>query len=292
MKLFRDTYAMSLMLVSATAITLSGYSTKFMMSTCPIYAVMIVYFVGSAALMWWIVSISSFDRIRPLKWKPIFIRVILSVTAQYFLFLGLHSSSLLLPILLFNTSPLFIPIIRWIFLKVKVSVGTWVLLVISFIGIYLILGSKSGGHADLWALSALVAGVLNAGSQVVLHTASQKENLFTMNLWIFTFISILMLIGLPFTHITFESVSNGFSSVSLVWSGIGTVIFGVSAQLFRVKAFKYTVDPSFVAPGMYFSVVVAAVMDAYIYNKSLTLVEVLGIFIVCGASILSVIKKK
>jgi drug/metabolite transporter (DMT)-like permease len=283
---------MLLMLLSATAISLVGFNTKFIMASCSIYSVMLIYFIGSAILMWWIVSISSFDRIRPLEWRPIFIRFILSITAQYFLFLGLHSSSLLLPILLFNTSPLFIPIIRWIFLKVKVSVGTWILLAISFVGIYLILGSKSGGHADLWALSALVAGVLNAGSQVVLHTASQKENLFTMNLWIFTFISILMLIGLPFTHITFSGISYGFSNVSLVWAGIGTVIFGVSAQLFRVKAFKYTADPSFIAPGMYFSVVVAAVMDAYIYDKSLTLVEVLGILIVCGASIFSVIKKK
>ncbi|WP_157671535.1 hypothetical protein [Francisella halioticida] len=73
---------------------------------------MLTYFVGSSILMWWIVSISSFDKLRPLEWKPILMRVILLVTSQYFLFLGLHSSSLLLPILLFNTSPLFIPIIR------------------------------------------------------------------------------------------------------------------------------------------------------------------------------------
>ncbi|WP_150467726.1 DMT family transporter [Francisella sp. SYW-9] len=292
MRLMRDSIAMLLMLLSATAISLVGYSTKFIMTSCSIYAVMLVYFVGSAVLMWWIVSISSFDRILPLEWKPILIRVVLSITAQYFLFLGLHSSSLLLPILLFNTSPLFIPIVRWVFHKVKISISTWILLIISFFGIYLILRSKSGGHADVWALSALVAGVLNAGSQVVLHTASQKENLFTMNLWIFTAISVLMFIGLPFTHITFAGIHYGFTSAPLIWAGIGVVIFGVSAQLFRVKAFKYTLDPSFVAPGMYFSVVVAAVMDAYIYNKSLTLVEVLGILIVCGASIFSVIKKK
>ncbi|MED7819331.1 MULTISPECIES: DMT family transporter [unclassified Francisella] len=292
MRLMQDSFAMFLMLLSATSIAFVGYATKFMMSSCSIYAVMLVFFVGSAILMWWIVSISSYGRIRPLEWKPIFIRVILSITAQYFLFLGLYSSSLLLPILLFNTSPLFIPIIRWIFHKAKIGVSTWILLVISFFGIYLILGSGSGGHADIWALSALVAGVLNAGSQVVLHTASQKENLFTMNLWIFTFISILMLIGLPFTHITFAGIHYGFTNAPLIWAGIAAVIFGVSAQLFRVKSFKYTADPSFVAPGMYFSVVVAAILDACVYNKGLNLVEVLGILIVCATSIFSVIKKK
>lgn len=252
---------------------------------------MFTYFVGSAILMWWIATILSFDRLLPFEWKPIFIRVIFSVTAQYFLFLGLHSSSLLLPILLFNTSPLFIPIVSWIFYESKVGISTWALLVISFFEIYLILASKSNGHIDIWALSALVAGVLNAGSQVVLHSASQKENLFTMNLWIFTFISVLMFAGLPFAHIAFASVDYAFTSSPLIWAGIATVIFGISAQLFRVKAFKYTSDPSFVAPGMYFSVVVAAVIDAIIYNKSLTMIEILGIFIVCTASIFSVIKK-
>ncbi|BCD91023.1 hypothetical protein fh0823_11620 [Francisella halioticida] len=106
----------------------------------------------------------------------------------------------------------------------------------SFLGIYLVLGGKSG-HPDIWALSALVSGVLNAGSQAVLYTASQKENLFTMNLWIFTFISILMFIGLPFTHITFAGVRNVFASTPLICAGIVIVIFGVSSNLFRVKAF-------------------------------------------------------
>ena len=113
-----------------------------------------------------------------------------------------------------------------------------------------------------------------------------------MNLWIFTFISVLMFAGLPFAHIAFASVDYAFTSSPLIWAGIATVIFGISAQLFRVKAFKYTSDPSFVAPGMYFSVVVAAVIDAIIYNKSLTMIEILGIFIICTASIFSVIKKK
>ncbi|WP_255321795.1 hypothetical protein [Francisella halioticida] len=43
---------------------------------------------------------------------------------------------------------------------------------------------------------------------------------------------------------------------------------------------------------MYFYVVVAAVIDVFMYNKNLTGIEVFGILIVCAAGILSVIKKK
>lgn len=146
-------------------------------------------------------------------------------------------------------------------------------------------------HINKYVLFALIAGILNAGSQVVLHTASQKENLFTMNLWIFTIISLILLILSPFfISIRINTFTNIFINPLLIWTSLGIIIFGITAQIFRVKAFKYTEDPSFIAPGMYFSVVVAAILDIVIYHLMPSLTGWCGIVLVCGASMLSAIK--
>ena len=75
----------------------------------------------------------------------------------------------------------------FIFFKKNVSYFNFICIVISFFGIYLILGTGNG-NINIYVLSALFAGVLNAASQVVLHDASQKEDVFIINLWIYTLI--------------------------------------------------------------------------------------------------------
>ncbi|MDE4940486.1 EamA/RhaT family transporter, partial [Francisella tularensis subsp. holarctica] len=40
--------------------------------------------------------------------------------------------------------------------------------------------------------------------------------------------------------------------------------------IFRVIAFKYTNDPALVAPAMYFSFIVAVILDIVFYNISMS----------------------
>jgi len=162
-------------------------------------------------------------------------------------------------------------------------------LLFSFFGIYLILGT--GTDVNLFALCALAAGVLNAASQVVLHDASKKEDIFIINLWIYTFIGGLMIIFLPLNKPSLASFDNIFTQPIITWTCMAIIILSISSQIFRVKAFKYTKDHYFIAPGMYFSVVVAVFVDSCIYDINIGYVEILGVVIVCLSSILSIIKK-
>ncbi|MDE4974269.1 EamA/RhaT family transporter, partial [Francisella tularensis subsp. holarctica] len=73
--------------------------------------------VGSSILMWWIVSITSFTKIMPHGWKSIFIIVVFSMLAQVLLFVSLSRGSLLITMILFNTSQLFIKVISFVFFK-------------------------------------------------------------------------------------------------------------------------------------------------------------------------------
>ncbi|AKE20357.1 eamA-like transporter family protein [Francisella tularensis subsp. tularensis str. SCHU S4 substr. NR-28534] len=278
------------MILSASMIALGSFVRKVFVGVDGIYLAMFICFVGSSILMWWIVSISSFTKIMPHGWKSIFIRVVFSMLAQVLLFVSLSRGSLLITMLLFNTSPLFIPVIRFVFFKKDISHFNFICIIVSFFSIYLILGRGSDG-ANIYTLSALCAGILNAASQVVLHNASQKEDVFTINLWIYTFIALVMIVLLPFDRSAVTNLNNLFTQPIIIWMSIAIIIFSISAQIFRVKAFKYTNDPALVAPAMYFSVIVAAILDIVFYNISMSCLEMCGVLMICVASVLSLIKK-
>lgn len=155
---------------------------------------------------------------------------------------------------------------------------------------YMVLGAGSVG-VNIYALSALLAGVLNAASQVVLHDVSQKEDTIVINLWVYTFVAIVLVVLLPLNMSSATNLENIFVQPVMIWVCIAIIITSVSSQIFRVKSFKYTADPSLIAPGMYFSVVVAAVLDVVFYNASVSFLELLGVLMICVSSILSIIKK-
>jgi drug/metabolite transporter (DMT)-like permease len=290
MALMNNVLSFTLMVLSASLIAFGSFARKCLVGVDGIYITMFVCFVGGAIVMWWIVSISSFQKIKPTAWKSIFIRVILSLLAQLFFFISLSKGSLLITILLFNTSPLFVPVIRLVFYKYKISIFNFACILVSFIGIYLILGAGEG-KVTIYSISAILAGILNAASQVVLHSASQKEDTFIMNLWIYTFIGLIILVLLPFNIYSINNLENIFTQPVIIWICIAIMTFGISAQIFRVKAFKYTKDPALVAPAMYFSVVVAALIDIVFYHTSISFLEMCGILMVCASSILAVVNK-
>lgn len=153
-----------LMILSATLIAFASFAMKYLVAGVGIYLSMFISFIGGSILMWWIVSISSFTKIIPNGWRSISARVIFCFLAQIFLFVSLSKGSLLITILLFNTSPLFIPVIRFIFLKQNISHFNFICILVSFLGIYLILGNGDD-RVNIYALTALFSGILNAASQ-------------------------------------------------------------------------------------------------------------------------------
>ncbi|MDE4944863.1 EamA/RhaT family transporter, partial [Francisella tularensis subsp. holarctica] len=82
---------------------------------------------------------------------------------------------------------------------------------------------------------------------------SQKEDVFIINLWIYTFIALVIIVLLPFDRSAVTNLNNLFTQPIISWMSIAIIIFSISAQIFRVIAFKYTNDPALVAPAMYFS---------------------------------------
>lgn len=161
-------------MVSAALIALGSFACKYLIQIDGIYLTMLVSFVGGGILMWWVVSISSFSRVVPFAWSSIFIRVVFSLFAQLFFFISLSNGSLLITILLFNTSPLFIPVIRFLFYKQSVGYFNFACIIISFLGIYLILGVGEG-NVNTYSLCALFCGSFKCSISSCFIQCKQKR---------------------------------------------------------------------------------------------------------------------
>ena len=61
------------MILSASFITFGSFARKYLISADGIYMTMFVCFIGGSIMMWWIVSISSFERITPISWRAIYL---------------------------------------------------------------------------------------------------------------------------------------------------------------------------------------------------------------------------
>ncbi|MDE5037845.1 EamA/RhaT family transporter, partial [Francisella tularensis subsp. holarctica] len=75
----------------------------------------------------------------------IFLSVVFSMLAQVLLFVSLISGYLLISMLLFITSPLFITVIRFVFFKKDISHYNFICIIVSFFSIYFILGRGRDG---------------------------------------------------------------------------------------------------------------------------------------------------
>ena len=287
-----NTYiAMTLMIISTGLLALGAYFANFLLPIIGVAFLIWLRFIGCALVMWWTTLMIKPKQLLPNEWTPLFLRVVFALTAQYFFYLSLSTGSILLSILFFNTSPLFLPFIRRFVSHQHIHLRVWICVIISFIGVILVL-SQGLTFVSAMALFGLIAGFLNACSQVVLHKASQKEDPFTLNLWIYTLGAITSSCSLIFIAHLGDKFEQIYQSGVLTWALTLIIIIGVSVQVIRSKAYTYTKEPSVVAPGMYAAIIVSALLDWYTTGALPSINAWLGILFICGSSIYLTIKSK
>lgn len=288
----KDNLSLSIwfMVLYSLTVSLSGALMKPLMLVGGVAFILWLRFLGSALVMWWIVVVTTQPRKFPHAWKPLLIRVFFAISAQILFFISIYYGSIMIAVLLLNTSPLFVPIVRRITHKSKVAGYVWLSLMISFIGMCIVLFHPDS-HADWTALLALLAGILNACSQVVLHSASSKEDPFIMNLWIYTItvaVFSLVLIQLPVVEMLVAIYHEPLNLTMMT----AVIVLSVSMQVFVTKSYRHISDPSLVMPFMYSSVIFSAVIDWQAFGVVPTLQTWIGVLLIVGASIYSIVKRR
>lgn len=205
-------------------------------------------------------------------------RAFFGFLASLFYILSMKVIPLLNATLLFNTTPIFIPIFAIFMLHIRVQPMTWVAIFIGFIGIYLVINPNIASLEKPGDLVGLLSGIFLAIAFIFVKILVSTEPSVRIVYYFFLLSSIMQL---PLLFLT-ETPS---------WSGIGYAVCGglsISlAQLFITLGYRYA-EASKMGVFQYSGVFFVGIIDWIIWGIEPNLRDILGTFLVVIAGTLIV----
>jgi len=266
------------MLSSALVFAIMGALVKTLSQSLSIE--MVVFFRNVFALIFiipWVCYRNPAGGIKTSKFYFHVLRSVAGLGAMYCYFYALAHMKLGEAVLLSYTTPLFIPIIAYLWIKESVPRKVIAAVIIGFAGIMLILKPGSGLF-DPVAVIGLAAGILASFAMVTIRRMAPTEPpvrivfYYTLMATVFSCVPLLWAWQTPGT--------------TLWWILILTGLVAVSGQLLMTKA--YNLAPAAqVGPFMYAVVVFATIMGFLFWGESLDILSLGGAVLVCLAGIMA-----
>lgn len=219
------------------------------------------------------------------------LRVGFSLIYQYSIFYYLTQASLLDATVLQNTAPLFIPLLDWVFFKVRPDLKAIASILIAFVGVICILQPDRGVFARL-SFIGLLAPLGQAGSQVLYGRQSRNENQ-SITLFYFFFFStviagIIFVCSGEFLDLGEMREKQSFLTYSSVFA-IGVV--SIFNQSLRGKAYQFA-KPSHLVPFLYLSLIFSSILDWILFHHLPNLFSIVGAILVMISGIFQVYHNK
>jgi drug/metabolite transporter (DMT)-like permease len=221
------------------------------------------------------------------------LRGIITTIAVFCFFYTAKHMNLAVGAVLFNTTPIFIPLLASIFLKEQTSPKTYLGIGISLLGVIIIIHPKSTEFLSLLTFVGLASGFLMAVSQVMLrYLAKLNESVdnIVFYLYLTCVISALFFITL---EDFFSSHGSGLHFIhgnhdGFVYSGLLVLGFlSFFAQRILTKAFKY-MPASKLAPYLYISIPISSIYGWIFWHQHINYFVLLGsALVVAGTCIIT-----
>jgi drug/metabolite transporter (DMT)-like permease len=227
------------------------------------------------------------DKISTKELKLHIIRGVSSFLAVYLYFYSLQYLDLSSATLLFNTIPIFIPIVALVWQGFAIKHRLWWAIGIAFLGIALVL-KPEGNIFQTASLLALLSGIIGAVSLVSLRLGHYTEPPARMLFYLFV---ICMASAGLFTLFSFKSSWLSISQDDLVMLVL-IGVFGFLYQMFMTAATKYA-PIRLLSPFLYMAVIFTMFLDQLIWRTELPRTALIGfVFIVLGAILMLVLYPK
>jgi len=178
--------------------------------------------------------------------------------------------------LLFNTAPIFIPLLGLIFLHENVKKTTWLAVLIGFIGIIVIIKPTEALFRDPGNLIGILSGISLAIAYLMMKLLSGTEPAVRI---IFYYLGLGTLIQIPLLFL-YEAPP----LKNCLYAALAGVLL-LTAQLALIKAYTYA-KASEVGIYQYTSVVFVGLLDWLIWGVVPGLLEILGILLVAIAGMI------
>lgn len=273
--------------ISSLCSALFGLFVKLSSLHLPITFLMVMRFFVPLLIcipLFWVSG--TFKKIKTsAQWKPAFIRSFFMVLSQYCYFYYISKSSLLNATLLFNTAPVFIPLItKFIFKHGEVKAFSKSI-VISLIGVAFVI-QPDQKLLMIESVVGLLSGVFLAFSQAIyaenVRENEVPENLFFVFLYS-TLMSLLVLIVFFFQHFK-AGLASLVAQTTAEWMFVLLIgLFTSLNQYFRGQAYL-KVKPYLLAPLMNLAILFAFFLDLFIFKKTPDYLSIMGsLLIVLGS---------
>jgi len=217
-------------------------------------------------------------KLKTKEWKLHILRGVTSFLAVYLFFYSLKFLNLTTATLLFNTTPIFIPVISFIWMRIAIHHRLWWALGTGFFGILLVLdpGFEIFNPA---AFLALLSGIFVAISLVSLRLAHYSEPAYRTLFYLFLICLICPGLISLFTFQTSWETIHFHDFKMLIVIGILGFLYQICMNVTSKNAPMRLISPFF-----YLTVIFSMVLDKLIWKTSLSMPTLFGfIFIVLGA---------
>lgn len=226
-----------------------------------------------------IASRKNFTELRTTKLKYHIIRGVSGMLAFTFYSIAVTKIPLVNAVLLNNTTPLFIPIITLLWLKINIDEKIWWGISIGFIGIIFILDPTEKGFLKTGDLIGLASGISLAIGYVALRVLSKSDSFIAV---VFYYSLIAVILSLPFALI--------------YWSNPPPEIWGcaiLSGILFvgylSLLQYAYTLAEAVKLSPLNFSVIVfTGIFDWLIFDHVPGVMAITGIILVSTGGVLAI----
>lgn len=226
-----------------------------------------------------IASRNKFRDLKTSKGKFHLIRGVSGVLAFACSAVAMSKIPLVNAVLLNNTTPLFIPIISAIFLKIRINKTIWAGILTGFAGVILILKPHEKSLIATGDIYGLASGVFLAIAYVALKILAKTESFVTV---IFYYSLISFVISIPF------AINNWSNPPLTVW------IFGVCAGILFVTylvllqfAYKY-MEAVKLSPFNFSVIVFTGLYDWLLFHHIPDLLTILGIILVTAGGLIAI----
>lgn len=241
----------------------------------PIWVSFITYAAATAVTAVFILP-QGVSALKSNRYGFLVLRAVIGTAASFLYMISLRYIPIINSTLLFNTAPIFIPLLTFVILKTHEEKNIWYAVILGFIGIIVIIKPGMDILTQPGNLIGLLAGLALAVAYLTMKFLTSTEPGLRIIIYYFTIGTLMQLPLLAYT-------SDLPTMEVVIYSCICGVILMI-AQMGLVKAYTYALA-SQVGVYQYTSVVFVALIEWMFWSRTPTLSDLIGFALVSIAGI-------
>ncbi len=294
--------AITYIMLGMTAFALQDTVIRLLAVDISILQVMFARSVVALILLTLFLKITKKDIIFKTEFPKLSIfRTVMFILAFVFYYIGLHYLTFAEATALFFTAPFFITIFSGIFLREKIGLIRWAIIVYGFIGVLFIV-SPNINSFNIYMIYPILCAAGYSANMIIIKYTSEKDNVYTQTLHVYiatiiicpiiTFSGIFLDFGNSNSEVLNFLFRDWFfndpKSLFMIFVVGVSVIFGF---IFLFNAYRHG-RPYIIAPFEYIFLIWAVILGWFIWSETVDLKTWTGIAIIVSAGIFILYREK